>query len=180
MMSFIDSIHPLLLYFLIFIVKIFEVAISTLRMVIVTKGERAKGAFIAFFEVSIWVLLAATVLTNITEDPFKIVVYAAAFSIGNFSGSKMEEKLALGTVKIEAIVKKIHGRTLTRALRETGLAVTSVDAYGRDDLKEIIYMHVPRKRIKQTLNLVRSFQSDVVITVTDIRPVYGGYGLIRK
>lgn len=180
MFNFIDSIPSGWLYFFILLFKIVEVSISTFRIVIVTKGERLKGAIISFFEVSLWVILASTVLVDIASDPIKIFVYAGAFAIGNFLGSKMEETLALGTVKVEAIVKKLHGRPLAKALRAEGYAVTSVDGYGRDERREILYVHVPRRKIKETIALVRSFQEEVVITVTDIRPVYGGFGVLRK
>jgi uncharacterized protein YebE (UPF0316 family) len=175
-----DSIHPIVLYILIFVVKSFEVSLATVRIVLITKGERLKGATIGFFEVIIWVVIAATVLTNVTDDPFKVVVYAAAFALGNFSGSKIEGKMALGTVNIEAIVKKIHGKKLSIELREMGFAVTAVDAYGRDDRKEILYMHIPRKRTQEIIDVIKSYQKDVVITVNDIRPVYGGHGILRK
>jgi uncharacterized protein YebE (UPF0316 family) len=175
-----NDIHPIIVYLLIFVTKIVEVAMATIRIVLITKAERVKGAIIGFFEVIIWVILAATVLTNVTDDPFKVIVYALAFAIGNYVGSRIEDKLALGTVNIEAIVKKMHGKQLSIALREMGLAVTAVDAYGRDNRKEILYMHVPRKSIQKTIKIIKSFQSDVVITVNDIRPVHGGHGLLRK
>ncbi len=153
---------------------------ATVRIVLITKGEKFKGATIGFFEVVIWVILAATVLTNITDDPFKVIVYALAFAIGNYVGSMIESKLAIGTVKIEAIVKKINGKDLSKALRATGLAVTAVDAYGRDDRKEILYMHVPRRKVQRSLDIIKSHQKDVVITVNDIRPIYGGFGILRR
>ncbi len=180
MSEILQSMPSIVVYLLIFFVKIIEVSMATLRIVLITKGEKLKGASIAFFEVILWILIAATVLTDITEDPFKVVVYALAFSIGSYLGSMAENRLALGTVNIEAIVKKTQGKPLSIALREMGFAVTSVDAYGRDDRKEILYMHVPRKNIQSTVKVIRSFQSDVVITINDIRPVYGGYGLLRK
>ena len=180
MAELLDSINPLLLYLIIFVVKIIEVAMATIRIVLITKGEKLKGSLIGFVEVIIWVLLAATVLTDVTSDPFKVVVYALAFAIGNYVGSMVENKMALGTVNIEAIVKKVHGKKLSIDLRELGFAVTAVDAYGRDDRKEILYMHVPRKKIESTIKLIKSHQQDVVITVNDIRPIHGGHGILRK
>ncbi len=179
MSAFLD-IHPIILYFVIFIVKIIEVAMSTVRIVLITKGEKLKGATIGFFEVIIWVLLAATVLVDVTEDPMKVIVYSLAFSFGNYYGSVVEKKLAIGTVKIEAIVKKTHGKRVSIALREMGYGVTATDAYGKDDRKEILYMHIPRKKMEEVIELIRSFQEDVMITVNDIRPAYGGYGILRR
>ena len=174
------DLPALLVYLIIFFVKIFEVSLAVLRIVLITKGHRIKGALIGFFEVIIWVLVVATVLTNITDDPLRIIVYALAFSIGNYLGSWLENKLALGTVKIEAIVKKIHGKELAMELRKLNLGVTSIDAYGRDDRKEVLYMHVPRRKIDKTITLIKQFQKDVVITINDVRPICGGHGILRK
>ena len=168
------------LYFIIFFAKIFEVSLATLRIVLITKGEKVKGACIGFFEVIIWVVLVTTVLTNIADDPIKVIVYAAGFAIGNYTGSTLESYLAIGTTNIQAIVHKDHGKKLSIALREVGLALTAVDAFGMKDKKEILYIHVPRKKVPATVKLIKSFQKDVVITINDIKPVYGGYNTLRK
>lgn len=172
--------NPIVLYILIFIVKVFEVSLSTLRIVLITKDERVKGAIIGFFEVTIWVLVVSTVLNNITEDPFKVVIYALGFAVGNFMGSKLENFLAIGDTNIEVITHKKDGKHMAKHLRENGLAVTSVDAYGMNDLREILYLHVPRKKVRKTVFLIRQFQEDVVITVNDIKPVYGGYRTLKR
>jgi uncharacterized protein YebE (UPF0316 family) len=170
----------ILLYAVILFVKIFEVSMATLRIVLITKGEKVKGAFIGFFEVMIWVMLAATVLDNITSDPFKVVVYALGFAIGNYTGSTLEGYLAIGTTKIEAIVHKDHGKALSIELRKMGLAVTAVEAYGMTDRKEILILNVPRKKVKATVKLIQSYEKDVFITINEVKPIYGGYGFLRK
>jgi len=170
----------LVLYLVIFIVKIFEVTLATLRIVLITKDERVKGAFIGFFEVIIWVFVVSTVLQNITQDPFKVVVYALGFAIGNFVGSKLENFLAIGNQNIEVITHKADGKKISMALRDNGFAVTAVEAYGMTDKREILYLHVPRKQVNKTINLIRDFEKDVVITISDIKPIYGGYRSLRK
>ncbi|QMS85861.1 DUF2179 domain-containing protein [Candidatus Xianfuyuplasma coldseepsis] len=172
--------NPILLYFLIFVIKVFEVSLATLRIVLITKNERVKGAFIGFFEVIIWVLIVSTVLTGITEDPFKVVIYALGFAVGNYTGSKLENFFAIGDSSIEVITHKIDGKKMAKHLRANGFAVTSVNAYGMNDKREILYLHVPRKRVPETIDIIRSKQDDVVITIHDIKPVYGGYKALRK
>ncbi len=179
-MPFLDAIHPIILYIIIFVVKIIEVGMATVRIVLITKGEKFKGSVIGFVEVIIWVVLTATVLVDVTNDPMKVVVYALAFAFGNYFGSITENKLAIGTVKIEAIVNKLAGKKISIALRELGYGVTATDAYGKDNRKEIIFMHVPRKQMHTAIKHLRQFQEDVMITVNDIRPVYGGHGILRK
>jgi len=174
------SLNPILIYSLIFIGKIIEVGMATVRLVFITKGEKFKGSVIGFFEVIIWVLITATVLVDITGDPIKVIVVSLAFAFGIYFGSIIENKIAIGTVKVEAILKKQHGKRVSVALREMGFGVTAVDAYGKDDRKEVLHMHIPRKRIEKTIKLLRSFQEDVMITVNDIRPIIGGHGILKK
>lgn len=168
------------LYLIIFFVKVFEVSLATLRIVLITKDERIKGAFIGFFEVIIWILVVSAVLNDITEDPFKIIVYALGFSVGNYAGSLLENKLAIGVTNIEVITRKLDGKKLANHLRINGLAVTSVNAYGMNDKREILYLHVPRKNVKKTVHTIRDYTENVVITINDIKPIYGGYKIKRK
>lgn len=169
-----------LVYVLIFFVKIIEVTLSTTRMVLITRGERKKGAFIAFFEVCIWVILVSTVLEDITEDPIKIIIYALGFSIGNYLGSMFEEKLGIGTTRIEAIVKEVDGIELVKKIRDEGYAVTVVAGEGMNYKRSVLIMHVKRKRAKSLIKIIRVHQDNVVITINEIKPIYGGFGALRK
>ena len=85
----------MMLYVLIFLAKIVEVSLMTLRTVLITRGEKVVGSIIGFFEVIIWLYLVSTVLVGISEDPIKMVVYALGFSVGNYVGSFLEEKLPM-------------------------------------------------------------------------------------
>lgn len=180
MSDFLANIHPVLLYLVIFVVKIIEVAMATVRIVLITKGEKLKGSIIGFFEVLIWVVLTATVLIDVTGDPFKVVVYALAFAFGNYFGSVFETRLGIGTVKIEAVVPKSKGKEISKALRDLGFGVTATDAYGRDERREILYMHVPRRKMNTTVKLIKSFEGRMMITINETKPVYGGHGILRK
>ncbi len=180
MSELLDTVHPLFLYSFIFFGKILEVSISTVRIVLITKGEKLIGSFIAFFEVLLWVILAVTILTDIMSDPFKVVVYALAFALGNFFGTMIEDKIAVGTIRVEAIVRKDLGKKISLELRERGFGVTATDAYGKEDRKEILIVHIPRKEMRPTLDLLKSYDEQMMITINDIRPVYGGYGILRK
>lgn len=99
-MEFLMSLEGLALYITIFIAKIVEVSISTIRLVYNNKGERVKGTILGFIEILIWLLVVSSVLNNITEDPFKIFAYALGFALGNYLGLYIESKIALGLASI--------------------------------------------------------------------------------
>lgn len=164
-------------YLIILLVKIFEVALGTVRIMLVTKGERGKGAILGVFEVIIWISLVSTVLSNVAEDPLKVVMYAVGFGLGNFLGSLVEEKLALGTTRVEIIVLQEHADEVTTALRAEGYAVTVLDGMGKDHARKILISIVQRKQVKHYVKIVKVKQSNTMITISESKPIYGGYGL---
>ena len=169
----------LLTYVAILLAKIIEVSLMTVRVVLITKGERKIGAVIGFFEVVIWVVLVGTVLTDISSDPIKAVVYALGFALGNYFGSKLEERLGIGVSEIKAIVKEEHGPEVVGHLRDQGYAVTVVEGQGKNLARHILFMYVKRKKVKEVVDQLTDVQQNAVITVSDTKPVYGGY-LLRK
>ena len=170
----------MLMYMVIFLAKIVEVSLQTVRVVLITKGERLIGAFIGFFEVVIWIMIVGNVITDITSDPFKAVAYALGFAVGNYVGSWLEEKIGIGMSEIQAIVLEKDGGALAEVLRDNGYAVTVVDGQGKNFPRNILFMYVRRKRVKAVVDLIRNQQANAVITVSEAKPMYGGFKMLRK
>ncbi len=168
------------LYVFIFLAKVIEVSIGTMRIVLITRGERLLGACLGLFEVLIWVMLVSTVLRDITSDPIKVVVYAIGFSVGNYMGSMLEQKIGIGNIRIEVIVMDDHGDELVKAIRDKGFAVTVIDGKGMHSDRQVLIINIRRKDHLEVVKMIRGFQENVVITVNDIRPVYGGFGLLKR
>lgn len=169
-----------MVYMFILFAKIIEVSMSTVRIVLITKGEKKIGAFIAFFEVLLWMYIASNVIQNISEDPLKAVFYAVGFAVGNYLGSMLEEKIGLGLSEIQAIVPEQYGENLADEIREKGFAVTLIRGEGKNNPRFILMMFVPRKRVKELVRFIQESQENVVITVSETKPIYGGFGMIRK
>ncbi|MBB6713169.1 DUF2179 domain-containing protein [Clostridium gasigenes] len=166
-------------FILIFLAKIVEVSLSTVRMVLITRGEKLYGAIIGFFEVIIWLYLITTVLVNINEEPFKIIAYALGFACGNYIGCILEEKLALGLITLHIIVSEKDGKTLAEILRAENVGVTIVDGEGLKESKKMLILHVKRKRKSHMLQIIQNSNINSVISLMDTKSIYGGYG-IRK
>lgn len=170
----------MLMYVVIFLAKIVEVSLQTIRVVLITRGERLIGAIIGFFEVVIWIVIVGNVISDITADPFKAVVYAFGFAFGNYVGSLIEEKLGIGMSEVQAIVLKEHGASLAEAVRESGFAVTVVEGQGKNFPRNILFMYIRRKRVSELVEVIQSNQSNAVITISEAKPVYGGFKMLRK
>jgi len=164
------------LYIIIFCAKIIEVSVSTVRLVLINKGERVKGAILGFIEIMIWLIVVSSVLNNITEDPIKVFVYAIAFALGNFIGVTIESKIAVGLASIQAVVNVETGVMLAEILREQNFGVTIIDGRGKDDSKKsLLFIQLKRKRIPAAVKLIKQTAPNAYITVNDIKSIVGGY-----
>jgi len=163
-------------YLIIFFGKIAEVAVSTLRMVLINRGERIQGSILAFFDILLWLLITGSVLSGFGDSIPKIVVFALAFAIGNYIGSWLEAKLAFGLSSIQVIMSEGPDvESLLQNLRANAFAVTVIDGQGKDGNRKLFIIHIKRKRIPDAVRLIRDCCEDCVITVNDVKNIRGGY-----
>ncbi len=165
----------ILTYILIFTAKLVEVSLATVRNVLINRGEKLKGAAIGFFEVLIWVLVVGNVLSSITEDPIKVVVYCLAFAMGNYVGVIIENKLAIGTSCIQAVVNVEQVEEVGDAMRKQGFGVTRIKGEGRDGPVEVLMIFLKRKSLDEASQLIRGISPNALITVNDVRHLRNGY-----
>ncbi|NLL46835.1 MAG: hypothetical protein GX250_08565 [Clostridiales bacterium] len=166
-------------YLFIFIGKILEVSVSTIRLVLINRGERLKGSIIAVFEMLLWLLITSTVLKGFQDDIIRVFIFALAFASGNYVGSWMEDKLAFGLCSVQVIVPDSEQSCdLAAKLRGRNFAVTEIKGRGKDGDRELMILHIKRKRIREATDIIRSSLSNAVIVVNDSKIIHGGF--IRK
>ncbi len=168
------------IYFLIFFGKILEVTVSTVRMVLINRGERVKGTILAFFDISLWLVITGTVLQGFQEDPLRMLVFAVAFSVGNYMGSWMEDKLAFGLSSIQVIVPESEeSKKLASTLRDEGFGVTVMKGSGRSGERDVLLLFLKRKQIAQAKTIIDENYAGAVIVVNDSRAIRGGYSSVK-
>mgnify|MGYP000032395888 FL=1 len=164
------------LYVFIFFGKIIEVAVATVRMVLINRGERLQGSILALADILLWLLITGTVLTGFQEDIWKVVVFTVAFAVGNYIGSWLEGKLAFGLSSIQVIVPHEEDiQCLLESLWAHNFAVTVIEGEGRRGKRKILLIHLKRKRISNAVRLVQDKMENCVITVNDVKVIRGGY-----
>ncbi len=169
--------HPSIwVYLFVFFGKIIEVTVSTIRIVLINRGERLMGSVTAFFEITLWLIVTGTVLVGFQQDILRCVVFALAFACGNWLGSWLEGKLAFGLSSLQVIVPTDDDTdSLVEELRSRDFAVTVMEGEGKDGKREVLVLHLKRKRIPVALSIIKSKLKQAVITVNDVRVVNGGY-----
>ena len=94
-----------MIYFIIFISKIVENTLATLRIILVANNKKIIGAILTLI-ISITWILSISFLALDFDNYLKIILFATGSSIGSYLGNLIEEKIALGHVVISFVVDK--------------------------------------------------------------------------
>ena len=176
LMLFLDS-GSVFVYIFIFVGKIAEVAIATLRMMLINRGERLMGVVAAILEYTLWIFVTASAITNFQDDPMKVVVLIIAFALGNLAGSLLEEKLAFGLCTLSVIaMNSERAQTIAHELRYSGFAVTTMQAEGiSGNKREILTITARRKYVQEIIQIINNTDPHVMITIAMTSSVKGGF-----
>jgi len=146
---------------------------GTMRTILIIRGRRGIAAISAFFEIIIWVLAVSRVITQL-NDWYLIIAFALGFASGNFVGSFIEEKIALG-YSFAYVVPKNLKIDLASELRKKGFGVTVLQGEGLKG-KEFVYNVVLRRRnTRKFIKTLEHCDRKAFYTILDVHGIHGGY-----
>jgi uncharacterized protein YebE (UPF0316 family) len=162
-----DTFTFLVLPLLIFLARICDVTLDTVRIIYVQRGMKYIAPILGFFEVLIWLLAITQIMQHLTSA-IHYIAYAAGFGAGNFVGIIVEEKLSVGTVLVRLITRKDTSQ-LVECLRKKGYRNTKHEASGEQGAVNIIFTIVKRKELATVLEIIKTCNPTAFYTVEDIR-----------
>jgi uncharacterized protein YebE (UPF0316 family) len=158
---------------LIFLLRVADMSLDTLRVLVVMRGRKGIAWVLGFFQALIFVLAISSVLKNLT-NPLNIIAYAAGFATGNVVGMWIEERLAIGHVHINVVSSRL-GTAIAEHMRSEGFAVTEIPARGKDGMVSLLNISVLRRYVDKVHKIVNEVDPSAFITAEDVRPVRRGF-----
>jgi uncharacterized protein YebE (UPF0316 family) len=157
---------------LIFFSRILDVSFGTIRIVMVSKGYKFWAPFLGFFEVLIWLIAISKIFENL-DNWVCYVAYALGFAAGNYVGLIIEEKMALGIVKLQIITRKDASKLIDN-LKAAGFGITHHNAQGANEKVSIIHSIIKRSEIKKVEAIVKTTNPKAFYSIEDIKFVNEG------
>ena len=162
------------IYLFIFLCKVLENALATLRLIVISNGKRMLGAILAGATSLLWVFTTGIVVVDIKKDPLRIFFFCAGTFVGSYVGSRIEAKLAMGNNVLTCIIEKSKEQLITK-IRDLGYAVTVMNGNGREQENLILLILLPRKKRKEVCDFIQQLDSSAVIIAEKVIPIAGGY-----
>lgn len=179
-MEFLTS-DSIWIYVLIFVGRIVQMLISIIWIILVSRGEKLASTLVQGMGSILFILITGTVLVGFQEDIFKSFTFIIATGLGTYIGSVIEERIALGLSSVQVIVPQDNmtgdksSEKLAKVLRSHDFAVTVMHGKGKLGMRDILTLHIKRKRMNEAVKIIKQNEDNAVIIVNDIRSMSGGY-----
>jgi uncharacterized protein YebE (UPF0316 family) len=161
---------------LIFLARIFDCSVGTMRIIFIGRGHRFIAPFLGFFEVLIWLLAIRQIMLNLT-NPFYYIAYSSGFATGTFVGMYIEERLAMGTMLIR-IVTSGEASELIEHLKSEDYGITIVNAQGARGDVSLIYTVFKRSDLDHVIEIINRYHPRAFYTIEDVR--FAREGIFRE
>ncbi len=146
--------------------RVADVTLGTLRTVFVVHGRRGVACVLGFFELLIWVVVVARVVNNLNK-PLYAVSYAGGFALGTYLGITVEGWFGAGDQVIRVFTRL--GAQLVKELRAQGYVVTQFDGTGKLGPISMIFLQMPRRKMRPVIEHVTRADPECFYIVDDIR-----------
>lgn len=163
---------------LIFLARVVDVSLDTIRIVFISKGNKILAPILGFFEVLIWLIAITRIMQNL-DNVMYYIAYAAGFAAGNYIGLIIEEKLALGLQMFRIITQK-EAPVLIQSLIEKGYGITFLDAEGKNGNVNVIFSVVKRSESKKVIEIINRHNPNAFYSIEDIRRVNDNNPALNK
>ncbi len=162
-----DYFNWIILPLLIFIARLADVTMATLRHIFISKGLKKIVPILGFFEVLIWLIAMRQVFSHL-NNAICFIAWAGGFSAGTLLGMLIEERLAIGTQIIRVITNEDIS-AVSAVLKKAHQGITIVDGHGAMGPVKLIFMIVKRANKKEVMDILHSYAPNAFYSVEDVK-----------
>ncbi len=158
---------------LIFLARICDVSMETIRVIYISKGIKYLAPIIAFFEIVIWLLAMEVVMRDLTNIA-NFLAFAFGFAMGTYIGLVIEEKLSIGMVIMRIVTTEESNDEIVSFMQSENYGITMLDAKGSRGNVRIILSLVNRTDVARITERIRSTNPHAFFSIEDVRYVNEG------
>ena len=125
----------------IFLARILDVTISTIRQNFMLKEHYVLSTILAFFEIFIWFIVAREALLISIDSILIPISYSLGYATGTLMGSLVSKRLIKGVVGVQIILKK-DNENLINSLPRVKLFV-EVNSKSVEKLEKLVLQNDP-------------------------------------
>jgi uncharacterized protein YebE (UPF0316 family) len=168
----------LFLPLLIFLARIGDVSINTIRIIYVLGGRRWTATLLGFVESFVWLMAIRQIFEHL-DNWMCYVAYPAGFASGIFIGMMIEERIAYGKV-IVRIITRNDVNALIAHLTIEEFRYTRVNAQGPDGPENLVFTVLQREKLEGLLLKLKEIIPSAFYTVEKVNRAAESAALVQE
>lgn len=171
------ELNPVIVAVLIFVLRVVNNAVGTLRLIAIQENARVVGFLLASVESLLFAFTAGLVLTDLQNIP-NLAAYVLGFSVGGYVGLAIEQRYLNIYHIVDIVSAEAIAHEIAALLRKNGHGVTEM--HGEGARGHVIQLRIVAHHadVQTIIELARSVQDKLFITVEESRLIRGGW--LRK
>ena len=157
----------------IFVMRVTDMSMDTLRMVFVIKGKKIHAGLVGTLQALVFILAVGKALSG-PLNVWTVLGYALGFGAGIVLGMLLEQKMAIGYSMIQ-IYSTEYGKAIASAVREKGHAATQMHGEGKDGVVSVVTCTVARKYKQIIKDIAEQIDPQSFITFEDVNLMRRGH-----
>lgn len=160
----------------IFLVRIVDVTLGTVRTIYTVKEKDIIASLIGFFEVLVWFIIAKEALDTASTSIFIGIFYALGFATGTYIGGKISRRIIKGNILVQIITNNASNLWLDE-LRNNGFAVSVMDIREKDNEKNkyLFFLEIDKNDFNKLHRIIKNYDKKAFIIVNESKFVVNGY-----
>lgn len=172
------GITEILFALMIFAMRVFNYAISTVRLVTIARDQRVISALLAGVEALIFAVVIANIVADL-ENLLNLFAYCMGAAIGSYAGMLLESRIITSFAVVNVVSNATNGEAIAATLREAGFGVTTLYGQGRDGIVATLRVVVNRREVGSVQRTVHEIHPGAFITVESAGRVQHGWMRVR-
>jgi uncharacterized protein YebE (UPF0316 family) len=161
---------------LIFVLRVLNYAVSTVRTVAISRGRRGISSMLAFVEAFLFAVVIASIVQDITENLLNLLAYCFGAAAGGWVGMAIESRFITGYVTTTIVAHdKVRGHDIAVALRGAGFGVTETTGEGLQGPVTMLRSVISKRDVPQLMKITRAVDDRAFVAVEEAYSIYRGW-----
>jgi len=158
----------------IFLSRVADVALGTIRVQLIIRQRKLLAALISFVEIVIYIVVVSKVIQDIATHWHYVIAYAGGFAVGTVVGIALSGRMARGALEA-TIISHDEGAKVEAALREAGFGLTRYAGLGREGEVVVLSAVCAAKNLPRLLLVVSQADANAFVYTQELTDLRGGY-----
>lgn len=163
--------NVLLLCIEIFLARILDVSLGTVKTAFIVREKRLLASIISFGEILIWFFVAREALNTEIKSVLIPLSYSLGYATGTYLGIFLSSKLIKGNLTVSVISNKINKDDI-QLLKAQGFGISIIKM---ENNKKYLLFEINKKRFDELKNALLSIDNKAFIIVNESKVLYNGF-----